>query len=254
MVSWEDIISVIPGMGRFLSTTKLLASLLEVIQLSIHQISQENPQSVITCRSWEDQISLFVRLDPHTRLRVNLLPMIRVRRCLELFRKLDKKVCSVLKSFHLSDVNFATISLVAKPNCADQQFLWRITFNDVENRILSNPQFLCAKHCLYILDNLCSRVCRSWGSHGHLLRYHLQSVLLGEIKKRPQPKYWTPEKFRSRLQDVVASLCESLRAKKCLNVFTDVNVFSHFDDGSLKLLAGKLSSFKANQTHISSLF
>ena len=254
MASWEDIISVVPGMGRYLSTTKLLASLLNVIQRSIHETSQENPQGVITCRSWEDQISLLVRLDPYTRLRINLLPMLRMNRCLESFRKLDKKLQRVFKSFHLSDANVGTISLVAKPNCIDQQFLWRITFNDVENRILNNPQFLCAKHCLYILDTLCARVCGSRASRSHLLRYHLQTVLLGEIKKRPQAKYWTPEKFRSRLQDVVTSLCDSLRTKKCLNVFTDVNVFSHFDIDSLKLLAAKISSFKVNQADISSLF
>jgi hypothetical protein len=254
MASWEDIITADPTMGRCLSTTKLLNSLFDVIQRSILEMSQENQQRAITCRSWPDQISLFVRLDPSTRFRVNLLPMIRMRRSMEPFRKLDNKIQSVFKSFHLPDANVDTISLVAKPNCTDQQLLWRITFNDVENRIFNNPQFLCAKHCLYILDRLCARVCQSWETRGRLLRYHLQTVLLVEFKARPQPKYWTPEKFRSRLKEVVTSLCENLLAKKCLNVFTDVNVFSHFDTDNLKLLAGKLSKFKADQAVISSLF
>jgi hypothetical protein len=255
MASWEDIITVVPTMERYLSTTKLLTSLLDVIERSILEMSEENQQAAITCRSWPDQISLFVRVDPSTRFRVNLLPMIRMRRCMEPFRKLDKKIQRVFKSFHLSDANVGTISLVAKPNCVDQQFLWRITFNDVENRIFNNPQFLCAKHCLYILDKLCSRAGQRCQTSGHfLLRYHLQTVLLAEIKTRPQAKYWTPGKSQSRLKDVVTSLCESLRAKECLNVFTDVNVFSHIDTNSLKLLLGKLSNFKADQTEISCLF
>ena len=208
---------------------------------------------MITCRSWPDQISLFVRLDASIRFRVNLLPMIRMRRCMEPLMKFDKGIQNVFKSFHLPDLNVHFISLVAKPNCADQQFLWRITFNDMENRIFNNPRFLCARHCLYILDKLCARLCHSWGTGSHLLRYHLQAVLLAEIKTRPQSKYWAPKKFQSRLRDVVTSLCESLRSKKCLNVFTGVNVFSHFDSENLKLLAGRLSKFKADKAEISSV-
>ena len=256
MASWDDIITALPTTERYLSTTKLLKSLYSVIQRAILEISQENQQHAITCRSWPDQISLFVRLDRSTRFRINLLPMIRMRRSMEPFKKLDKKIHSVLKSLHLPDENMDTISLVAKPNCLDQHLLWRITFNDVENRIINNPQFLCARPCLYILAKLCAPVSLKSleSTHAHLLSYHLQLILLSEFKMRPQPKDWTPEKFQRRLKDAVASLCESLRAKKCLNVFTDVNVFSHFDADDLRRLAGKLSKFKADTTGILSLF
>lgn len=252
MASWEDIIIEDPTMGRYLSTTKLLQSLMDVIQQSIQEISQESQQRIITCRSWPDQISLFIHLNPSTRFRVNLLPMIRMHRRIEPFRNLDKKIQRVFQSFHLPDASIDTISLVAKPNSTDQQFLWRITFNDLENRIYSNPQFVCAMHCLYVLDKLRERFCKRTGSH--ILRYHLQTVLLAELQTRPQPKYWTPEKFQSRLKGVVKTLRESLRARKCLNVFTDVNVFSFFDDDNLELFAEILSKFKADQTQLSILF
>ena len=256
MASWDDIITVLPTIGRYLSTAKLLKSLYNIIQRAILEISQENHQRAVTCRSWPDQISLFVRLDHSTRFRINLLPMIRMRRSMEPFKQLDQKIHSVFKSLHLPDENVDTISLVAKPNCADQHLLWRITFNDVENRIIYNAQFMCARNCLYILAKLCARVSlQSWETtHSHLLRYHLQTILLSEFKMRPRSKDWTPEKFPRRLKDAVNSLCESLRTKKCLNVFTDVNVFSHFDADDSRLLAGKLSKFKADKTGISSLF
>lgn len=256
MASWDDIITILPTMERYLSTTKLIKSLYNVIQRAILEISQENHQCAITCRSWPNQISLFVRLDQSTRFRINLLPMIRMRRSMEPFRQLDQKIHSVFKSLHLPDENVDTISLVAKPTCADQHLLWRITFNDVENRIINNAQFLCARHCLYILAKLCARVnLQSWETtHADLLRYHLQIILLSEFKMHPRPKDWRPENFSRRLKDAVTSLYQSLRAKKCLNVFTDVNVFSHFDADDLRRLAGKLSKFKADKTGISSLF
>ena len=253
MASWEDVITERPNTGRYLSTTKLLKTLLNVIQHSIQEISQESQQPAITCRSWPDQISVFVHLENSTKFRVNLLPVIRMRRSMEPFRKLDQKIQSVFKSFHLPDANVEVISLVAKPNCKDRQLLWRITFNDVENRIFNNPNFLCVRHCLYVLSKLCARVCHSWSTEP-LLRYHLQTVLLAELQKRPQQKYWTPRKFQSRLKNVLTSLCEGLRTKKCLNVFTDVNIFLHFDTDNLKLLAGKLSKFRVNQTEICTLF
>ncbi|XP_028391198.1 uncharacterized protein LOC114516045 [Dendronephthya gigantea] len=252
MASWEDIIIQGPTNGRYLSTTKLLQSLMNVIERSIQEISQESQENFITCRSWPDQISLFILLDPSTKFRVNLLPMIRMRRSIEPFRNLDKKIQRVFQSFHLQDENIDSISLVAKPNSTEQQFLWRITFNDLENRILSNPQFLCAMHCLYVLDKLRTRFCKRTGSQ--ILRYHLQTVLLAELQTRPHPKYWTPKKFQGRLKGVVMSLRESLRARKCLNVFTEVNVFSYFDDENSKLFAELLSKFKADQTQLSNLF
>ena len=85
------------------------------------------------------------------------------------------------------------------------------------------------------------------------MRYHLQTIILREFKEHPRSKEWAPKKFHRRLKGVLTSFCSSLRETKCLNIFTDVNVFSYFDAETLNVLAGILSKFKVDASKVSGL-
>lgn len=248
MVSWDDAIILIPNKGRYLSTKKLQMSLVETIHLALGEMSQENENITITCKCLFNHITLIVNLNIFHKLCINILPTICVNRTLKSMTRFDDKIRNVFRSFLLSDKNVEKIALVAIPMCSDEQFLWCITFNDMENGILNSSNFVCAHHCLYILDLLCGvyQSREMW----NVLRYHLQNVVLLACKSRPHPKHWRPGKLQKRLKQVILILCNCLRRKRCRNVFTNVNIFSHFDDKSLKKLATQLSKIKVSKDKI----
>lgn len=253
MASWDDVITEASSGRRYISPSKILQALLDVIQRSIHEISRENNEPTILCRFSGDQLSIMVKLDPTRVFWINLIPTIRMRRYVGPLVEFDRRFQNVFKSLRLNDTTVDSVCLVAKPYGADQELLWRITFNDVENRMFNSKQFLCARHCLYVMDRLCAKLSPFNGTGTHLLRYHFQTLILREFGTHPRSKSWAPKKFNSRLKGTLASLCVSLREKKCLNVFTDVNIFSYLDAETLKILAAKLSKFNLDAKHISSL-
>ena len=151
--SWEDVITESSSGRRFLNGTKLLGTLADVIHRAICEIRQENDHPEILCRFTGDQVSIIVSLGISGKFRVNLLPAIQATRHDGPLTKFDRKFRHIFKSLHMNDTKVETICLVAKPNCSNQDLLWRITFNDIENRIFNSSRFLCAPHCLLFWTN-----------------------------------------------------------------------------------------------------
>lgn len=191
--------------------------------------------------------TLFVQLSDSNTFKVNLFPSIRVNESCENFECLQKEVSRTPNTILTRCCVSECIHLVARPVDPSNSEFFRVTFNDIERRILLSDAFQCANDCFLLLKLL--------NDNANLLTidedtqpiaiglhpYHLQNIVLREMFKLPNPEKWNRKKLPKRMMQVLKSLKDCLENGKCCHVFTDVNLFSSIDGTKLKEMSDKVN-------------
>ena len=165
------------------------------------------------------------------------------RKCSAL-KKFDERIAQVFNTLDDTDC-VECIQIIARPTATLQDTLWRITFNDLENRILNLKKFFCVQHCIFAIRSLQNQHLRA-KNFPSLSLYNIRLITLREILRNPQPKEWCAEKFGIRLDAMLKSIKTALNQKTNYNVFTHVNILGNCNKKDLKLLSrefGRMRKF-----------
>ena len=190
-------------------------------------------------------ITLNVNLHLNGVYKFNILPAMWVsRKCLAL-KHFDERITRVFDTLDDKD-SVECIQIVARPTETLLHTLWRITFNDLENRILNLSRFFCVQHCIFTVNLLQKKylVAKNLPS---LSLYNVRLLVFREILKNPRPKEWSPEMFAFRLDSLLKSVRTALKEKSNNNVFTHVNVLGNCNKKDLKFLSqefGRMRKFQ----------
>lgn len=218
---------------RYLDTNKIRLALHRAVKTILNCENQEGAS--IICETKSGFITLIVNLHLNGIYRFNLLPAMWVsRKCLAL-KKFDERIAHVFDVLDHRD-NVECIQIVARPTAALAHTLWRITFNDLENRILNLDKFFCVQHCIFAIHSLQKKYLVA-NNLPSLSLYNIRLLTLREILKNPKPKEWSPEKFSLRLDSLLKSARTALNEKSNNNVFTHVNILGNCHKKDLKFLS-----------------
>lgn len=189
----------------------------------------------IVCQSNRSYLTLIINLHLNGVFKIHLLPAIRVSRKFLILQDYHQKITSVFDALEQADT-VQSIQIVAKPTPSFPDTLWRITFNDLENRLVNLGEFSCVRHCLYTVHLLQKKYLVAKGI-SCLSLYNLQMITLRELLRTPRAKDWATEKFSRRLDDLLKSVKTCLRQRENLNIFTNVNVLESRRKSEDKLLS-----------------
>jgi hypothetical protein len=205
---------------------------------------ENHADASIICETKSGFITLIVNLHLNGIYRFNLLPAMWVSRKWSALKKFDERITHVFDTLNDRD-SVECIQIVARPTATLSHTLWRITFNDLENRILNLDKFFCVQHCIFTLHSLQKKylVAKNLPS---LSLYNIRLITLREILKNPKPKEWSTENFALRLDALLKSVRAALVEKSNSNVFTHVNVLGNCRKKDLKFLSrefGRMRKF-----------
>ena len=227
---------------RYLDTNKIRLALLRAIKTILSCENQEGAS--IFCQSRFGFLTVIVNLHLNGVYKFNLLPAMWVsRKCLAL-KKFNERIAQVFHTIDDTD-SVECIQIVCRPTPALPHTFWRITFNDLENRILNLHKFSCVQHCIFAVHSLQKRYLVANNSPS-LSLYNIRLVALREVLRTPEPKEWGSEKFAIRLDSLFKSIKTALNNKNSNNVFTHVHVLENSHKKVLKFLCrefGQLRKF-----------
>ena len=240
-VCWEDVCTKNPGSSdRYLDTNKIRLALHRSVKTILSCENQEG--SSIICETKAGFITLIVNLHLNGVYKFNILPAMWVsRKCLAM-KKFDERIAQVFETLGDRDC-VDCIQIVARPTATLAHILWRITFNDLENRILNLDKFFCLQHCMFALESL-QKKCLFGKNLPCLSLYNIRLIALREILKNPKPEEWEAEKFVVRLESLLKSTRTSLSERNNNNVFTHVNIFGNCHKKDLKFLGQEFSRLR----------
>ena len=240
---WEDVCTKYPGSkDRYLDTNKIRLALHRAVRTILSCEHQEGAS--VLCETKAGFIMLIVNLHLNGIYKFNLLPAMWVSRKCSAMKKFDERITQVFETLDDRDC-VECIQIVARPTASLAHTLWRITFNDLENRILNLDKFFCLQHCIFALESLQKEHLVS-KNLPNLSLYNIRLIALREILKNPKPKEWGAEKFAVRLESLLKSTRTSLSEKYNNNVFTHVNILGNCHKKDLKFLSqefGRLRKF-----------
>ena len=238
---WEDVCTQYRGSrDRYLDTNKIRLALYRAVK-TILNCENEDGASII-CETKSGFITLIVNLHLNGIYRFNLLPAMWVSRKWSTLKKFDERVSHVFDTLDVKD-SIECIQIVARPTATLSHTLWRITFNDLENRILNLKKFFCVQHCIFTLHSLQKKYLVSKNLPS-LSLYNIRLITLREILKNPKPQEWSAEKFSLRLDSLLKSARAALEEKSNNNVFTYVNILGNCHKKDLKFLSGEFSRMR----------
>ncbi len=220
------------------------------IRLALHRavktlLNCENREGAsIICETKCGFITLIVNLHLNGVYKFNLLPAMWVSRNWLALKEFDERITHVFDTLDDRD-SVECIQIVARPTAALPDTLWRITFNDLENRLLNLDKFFCVQHCIFAINSLQKKhlVANNLPS---LSLYNIRLITLREILKNPKPKDWSAEKFALRLDSLLKSVRTALNQKSNKNVFTHVNILRNCHKKDLRILTrefGRMRKF-----------
>lgn len=212
-----------------------MAALHRAIKIILTSERQEG--ALIVCQYNDGYLTLVINLHLAGVYKFNLLPTIRVNRKLLVFHYFDKKITSVFNSLDEMDT-VESIQIVAKPAPSFPDTAWRITFNDLEKRLVNLEKYPCLAHCLFAI-RLLQQKHHVANDMPRLSSYNLQMVALREMVKRPRTGDWEGEKLPRRLNDLLKSVKACLRQRANVNVFTDVNILRGYRKSDVKMLCSE---------------
>lgn len=156
------------------------------------------------------------------------------RKCSAL-RKFDERIAFVFDTLDHEDC-VKCIQIVARPTPTLLHTLWRITFNDLENRLLNLEKYICVRHCIFAIHLLQKKYLVA-NNLPSLSSYNVRLVTIRDILRNPKPKDWRPENFLIRFDSLLKSIRGALNERNNTNVFTHVNLFEKCRSKDLKLLS-----------------
>lgn len=187
--------------------------------------------------------SLRIQLSDGNVYQIKLFPSIRVNEFCKNFECLKEGVTRNSKSVLDKFLVKGGIHLVARPDDLNQGEFWRITFNDIERRILLSNAFQCADDCVFLL-RMFNDLRMSGAKAVDLPYYHLKIIVLREIFEHPKRNEWNRKLLQKVMLRLLESLEDCLRKGRCLHVFTGVNLFSNMNPDSLKENSVKISRLR----------
>lgn len=227
---WEDVCTTSSG-RRYLDTKKIMTALLQAIRTVI---ACEKPEASIVCQDGAGYLTLVLNLHLTGVYKFNILPAMWVSRKYESLKHFDEKISNVFDI--LDDVDpVECVQIVAKPTSSISDSLWRITFTDLEKRLVSLDKYQCVRHCLFAVNLLQRRYLVANGLP-FLSWYNLRMMILRELIKIPRTKDWNMEKLPRRLDSLLKSIKASLNQKANPSIFTNVNVLGNCRNNDMKLL------------------
>lgn len=232
--SWENICTESPSGDRYLNTAEVLECFSTIIVHAVQDVNRDNETvsvGVIDCTSAS---SLCVQLSDGEIYRVNLFPSIRINELCENFQCLEKLISRTPKSVVDGCCMGEGIHVVARPVDGNEGEFWRITFNDIERRIILSNTFECGQDCYLLILGLLNDLNINEANVSCVSSYHLQTIVLSKIFNLPNAKKWQRKRLDKRMLGVLEALEVCLKSGKCLHVFTGVNLFSQIAPEALK--------------------
>lgn len=192
--------------------------------------------------------SLFVQLSNNDTFRINLFPSIRVNESSENFECLQREFARTPKAILNGCCVNEGMHLVARPVDSSDCEFFRVTFNDIEKRMLLLDTFQCANDCFVLLKMLNENYLLAGvdedAQPGIAIGVHpycLKMIVLREMFRLPNPAKWNREKLPKRMMQVLKSLRDCLKDGKCLHVFTGVDLFTSIDGTKLEEMFDKVN-------------
>lgn len=207
----------------------------QAIKITLTNDRQEGAS--IVCEDNHGYLTLVVNLHLAGVYKFNLLPTIRVNRNLPVFEYFEKKITSVSNSLQEMDT-VESIQIVAKPTSSFPDTGWRITFNDLEKRLVNLEKYSCVAHCLFAIRLLQQKHLVA-NNLPRLSSYNLQMMVLREMIKRPRIVDWEKEKLPERLNGLLKAVKACLSEKANFNIFTNVNILRGYRKSDVKLLCSE---------------
>ena len=207
----------------------------EVLGRAVRDVWNEHRNVGLVYRVFGNQARIYVDIPDTGFFTVSLIPAIKLTK--DCVKGLDSK-SELLKGLEGKGGNFSTIYAIAQPNRCFQDESWELSYRTIENGVMSAEQFTCGRVCLHALSRLLLHSSKSPRCGVKALRLsHLKLAVIQEYLKHPDAKDWTPAKFIKRLTGTMASLKSCLREGMFVNHLSGLNVFSHYDLKSLKVLS-----------------
>lgn len=235
--SWDDVCSRHSNRdgGNFLNTRALLDVFTTSLGRAVSDVWNEHRNVGLVYRVSGNLASIYVDIPDEGFFTVTLIPALKLKKCR--VSGLGARSDEYFQTLGVPDDFFTSVYAVVKPSHSAVDEFWRLTFNNLENRVLHSERFTCGRHCLHALRHLLNSPKSPRCNIAPLSSYQLQLVTIKEYAKHPNGKDWAPAKFHKRLIGMMTSLKSCLKEGLCENPFTGTNVFSDFDEKSLKVLA-----------------
>ena len=240
-VSWDDLIDSSSDVC-YLNSTKLYECFSKAVRLAVDEVQADMTNTTVMIFELDTMVRLWFQFGDDELFKVNLFPSVRVNNGCENFQCIVK-ISSGLPAAFLNECCLdygihVVANSRAKSEESESQF-WAITFNDIESRIVHSKAFECAKDCVTLLKKFNFPLYEG----RTLSSYQFQALVLREILMKPKSKSWKKELLLKRMLGLLGSLKACLRAGRCGNVFTGVNLLSQINDDILEKMAEKVHEY-----------
>ena len=219
---------------NYLNTRTLLDVFTTALGRAVRDVWNKHRNVGLVYRVSGNQVRIYLDLPDAGLFTVSLIPAIKLTK--DSVKGLDSK-SGLLKGLGEKEDSLSTIYAIAQPNRYFQDDFWQISYKATENKVMNAEEFTCGRVCLHALSKLLLSPKSPRCGIKALTLSHLQLAVIQEYAKHPDAKDWTPAKFIKRLTESMTSLKSCLREGMCVNQLSGVNVLSHFDLKSLRVLA-----------------